>query len=74
MLGFKPMIYGSEKECATHYTTAPHSSVRPIIVISEQFQKNTLARNMSGSDSQPILRLLVLIGLLIRLLGSVLGL
>jgi len=24
MLGFEPMTYGSESECAIHYTTAPH--------------------------------------------------
>jgi len=24
MLGFQPMTYGSESECAIHYTTAPH--------------------------------------------------
>jgi len=24
VLGFEPMTYGSESECATHYTTAPH--------------------------------------------------
>jgi len=23
VLGFEPMTYGSESECATHYTTAP---------------------------------------------------
>jgi len=25
VLGFEPMTYGSESECATHYTTAPHN-------------------------------------------------
>jgi len=25
MLRFEPTTYGSESECATHYTTAPHS-------------------------------------------------
>jgi len=24
VFGFEPMTYGSESECATHYTTAPH--------------------------------------------------
>jgi len=24
VLGFEPMTYGSESECATHYTTVPH--------------------------------------------------
>jgi len=24
VLGFEPMTYGSESECATHYTIAPH--------------------------------------------------
>jgi len=27
VLGFEPMTYGSESECATHYTTAPHNMV-----------------------------------------------
>jgi len=26
VLGFEPMTYGSESECATHYTTAPHTA------------------------------------------------
>jgi len=26
MLGFEPMTYESEGECATHYTTAPHTN------------------------------------------------
>jgi len=32
VLGFEPMTYGSESECATHYTTAPHHTLvkRPI--------------------------------------------
>jgi len=25
-IGFEPMTYGSESECATHYTTAPHKN------------------------------------------------
>jgi len=24
VLGFEPTTYGSESECAAHYTTAPH--------------------------------------------------
>jgi len=27
VLGFEPTTYGSESECATHYTAAPHSSL-----------------------------------------------
>jgi len=26
VLGFEPMTYGSESECAIHYTTAPHEA------------------------------------------------
>jgi len=29
VLGFEPMTYGSESECATHYTTAPHKERKP---------------------------------------------
>jgi len=28
VLGFEPMTYGSESECDTHYTTAPHADVQ----------------------------------------------
>jgi len=27
VLGFEPMTYGYESECATHYTTAPNKSI-----------------------------------------------
>jgi len=32
MLGFEPTTYGSESECATHYTTAPHKAKFPCAV------------------------------------------
>jgi len=27
VLGFEPTTYGSESDCATHYTTAPHKGL-----------------------------------------------
>jgi len=35
VLGFEPMTYGSESECATHYTTVPNLSLVFIRAIND---------------------------------------
>jgi len=32
VLGFEPMTYGPENECATHYTTAPHLAISALLI------------------------------------------
>jgi len=39
VLGFELMTYGSESECATHYTTAPHKCVK-VIALRELARSN----------------------------------
>jgi len=45
VLGFEPMTYGSESECATHYTTATHNecSLLVIVIVWSSFSSFSLA-------------------------------